>query len=211
MGTSPVFIKQLLAAVVLTAAGALVLGHLARPVSAPSAAVPGETAVNAEAIFTSTPRQQPVEEPKPATAARTVSKPKTVAAAPTRQPDTPPVYQAPIGAPLSIAPSAEQVQAATQAAAAEANDTSIMGRVRSVGASVQQLPQRTYSTVTGWFSSPGTPSAPDGPPRPPADVPQKLKAEMYRIKKKLKDEDQFADNLPKDDVDSQDPPAGRAR
>jgi hypothetical protein len=174
LGTSPVFIKQLLAAVVLTAVGALVLGHLAQPVSTPSAVVPGDTAVNAEAIFTSTPRQ-PAEEPKPATAARTVvSKPKTIAAAPTRQPDTPPVYQAPIGAPLSIAPSAEQVQAA----AAEANDTSIMGRVRSVGASVQQLPQRTYSTVTGWFSSPGTPPAPDGPPRPPADIPQKLKAEM---------------------------------
>ena len=178
MGTSPVFIKQLLAAVVLTAGGALVLGHLARPVSAPSAAIPNETAVNAEAIFTSTPRQ-PAEEPKPATAARTVvSKPKTVtttvAAAPTRQPDTSPVYQAPIGAPLSIAPSAEQVQAA----APEANDTSIMGRVRSVGSSVQQLPQRTYSTVTGWFSSPGTQLAPDGPPRPPADIPQKFKAEM---------------------------------
>ena len=178
MGTSPVFIKQLLAAVVLTAAGALVLGHLAQPVSTPSAAVPGDTAVNAEAIFTSTPRQ-PAEEPKPATAARTVvSKPKTVtttvAAAPARQPDTSPVYQAPIGAPLSIAPSAEQVQAA----APEANDTSIMGRVRSVGSSVQQLPQRTYSTVTGWFSSSGTPLAPDGPPRPPADIPQKFKAEM---------------------------------
>ena len=178
MGTSPVFIKQLLAAVVLTAAGALVLGHLAQPVSVPPAAAPGETAVNAEAIFTSTPRQ-PAEEPKPATAARTVvSKPKTVtttvAAAPTRQPDAPPVYQAPVGAPLSIAPSAEQVQAAT----AEANDTSIMGRVRSVGTSVTQIPQRTYSTVTGWFSSPGTPPAPDGPPRPPADIPQKLKAEM---------------------------------
>jgi len=178
LGTSPVFIKQLLAAVVLTAAGALVLGHLAQPVSTPSAAVPGETAVNAEAIFTSTPRP-PAEETKPATAARTVvSKPKTVtatvAAAPTRQPDAPPVYQAPLGAPLSIAPSAEQVQAAT----AEANDTSIMGRVRSVGASVQQLPQRTYSTVTGWFSPSGTPPAPDGPPRPPADIPQKFKAEM---------------------------------
>lgn len=29
---------------------------------------------------------------------------------------------------------------------------------------------------------------------------KKLKAEMYRLKKDLKDEDQFADNLPKDDV-----------
>jgi arylsulfatase A-like enzyme len=33
-----------------------------------------------------------------------------------------------------------------------------------------------------------------------------LKQEMYRLKKELKDEDQFQDNLPKDDVDSMTPP-----
>jgi hypothetical protein len=173
-GTSPVFIKQLLPAVILTAAGALVLGHLSQPVSAPSAAAPGETAINAEAVFTSTPR--PVtEEPKPATASRTVSKPKIVASttAAARQPDTHPAQQAAVGAPLSIAPPAEQ----TQAAAAPANDTGVMSRVRSIGATVQQLPQRTYSTVTGWFSS-GAPPASHDPPRPPADIPQNLKAAM---------------------------------
>jgi hypothetical protein len=170
-GTSPVFIKQLLPAVVLTAAGALVLGHLSQPVSTPPTAALGEAAVNAEAIFTSTPRQI-AEEPKPAAATRAVSKPKTVAVntAPPRQPDAPAVQQAAVGAPLSITPPAEQMQA-------EASDTSIMGRVRSVGATVQQLPQRTYSTVTGWFSS-GSPPAADMPPRPPADVPQNLKAAM---------------------------------
>lgn len=174
VGTSPVFIRQLLPAVVLTAAGALVLGHLSQPVSAPTTA-PGETAINAEAVFTSTPRPVVAEETKPAAAARTVvSKPKIVASTTaTRQPEAAPVQQAAVGAPLSIAPSVEQVQAAS----AEANDTSMMGRVRGIGSTVQQLPQRTYSTVTGWFSS-GTPSAPDGPPRPPADIPQKDKAEM---------------------------------
>lgn len=34
-----------------------------------------------------------------------------------------------------------------------------------------------------------------------------LKKEMYRLKKELKDEDQFQDNLPKDDVDAMGPPA----
>src|SRR5260221_9476835 len=33
-----------------------------------------------------------------------------------------------------------------------------------------------------------------------AEVLKKLKAEMYRLKKELKDNDQFADKLPKDDV-----------
>ena len=171
-GTSPVFIRQLLPAVALTAAGALVLAHLSQPSSTPSAGAPGEAAINAEAVFTSTPRPVAAEEPKATAAPRTVSKPKPVVAAATpRQPEPSPAQ--PVGAPLSIAPSTEQVQAA----ALETNDTSIMGRVRSVGTSVQQLPQRTYSTVTGWFSS--SPSAaPDGPPRPPAEIPQKLKAEM---------------------------------
>ena len=38
-----------------------------------------------------------------------------------------------------------------------------------------------------------------------ANVVRKLKAELYRLKKELKDNDQFTDNLPKDDVDSQTP------
>lgn len=44
-----------------------------------------------------------------------------------------------------------------------------------------------------------------------AGVVKKLKAEMYRLKKELKDEDQFADTLPKDDVDGQGPPPGKTR
>ncbi len=36
----------------------------------------------------------------------------------------------------------------------------------------------------------------------------KLKAEMARLRKELKDNDQYADSLPKDDVDSQAPPPG---
>lgn len=36
-----------------------------------------------------------------------------------------------------------------------------------------------------------------------------LKKEMYRLKKDLKDEDQYQDNLPQDDVDGMAPPAGK--
>jgi hypothetical protein len=35
-----------------------------------------------------------------------------------------------------------------------------------------------------------------------------LKQEMYRLKKELKDEDQFQDKLPEDDVDGLGPPRG---
>ncbi len=34
-----------------------------------------------------------------------------------------------------------------------------------------------------------------------AETVKKLKAEMYRLKKELKDENQFENELPKDDVD----------
>jgi arylsulfatase A-like enzyme len=43
-----------------------------------------------------------------------------------------------------------------------------------------------------------------------AGLVNKLKAEMYRLKKELKDDDQFADELPVDDVDGQAPPPGKA-
>jgi arylsulfatase A-like enzyme len=43
-----------------------------------------------------------------------------------------------------------------------------------------------------------------------AGLVNKLKAEMYRLKRELKDEDQFADELPVDDVDGQSPPPGKA-
>jgi arylsulfatase A-like enzyme len=43
-----------------------------------------------------------------------------------------------------------------------------------------------------------------------AGLVNKLKAEMYRLKKELKDEDRFANELPKDDVDGQAPPPGKA-
>ena len=33
-----------------------------------------------------------------------------------------------------------------------------------------------------------------------AETVSKLKEELYRLKKELKDEDQFADSVPKDDV-----------
>jgi arylsulfatase A-like enzyme len=44
-----------------------------------------------------------------------------------------------------------------------------------------------------------------------AGIVSKLKEELFRLKKELKDNDQFADALPKDDVDSQAPPATGTR
>ena len=41
-----------------------------------------------------------------------------------------------------------------------------------------------------------------------AKVVSQLKTEMARLRKELKDNDQFADDLPKGDVDSQAPPPG---
>src|SRR5262249_26706537 len=42
-----------------------------------------------------------------------------------------------------------------------------------------------------------------------AELVNKLKAGMYRLKKELKDEDQFAYELPADDVDGQESPSGK--
>jgi arylsulfatase A-like enzyme len=42
------------------------------------------------------------------------------------------------------------------------------------------------------------------------ELANKLKAEMYRLKKELKDEDQFADKLPQDDVDRIGPPPSQS-
>jgi hypothetical protein len=170
-GTSLLFAKptyQFASAVLLTAAGVLVLSSLPQSASTPPITAPAE-AVNAEAVFTSTPRR-PAEEPK---SAETPRKPKTAIAIPVppRKPETPPVHQAAVTAPLSIVPSAEQMETAAPA------NTGVMGTLRSVGTTVQQLPQRTYSKVASWFSS-DAPARTDEPPRPPADVPQNFKAAM---------------------------------
>ena len=42
------------------------------------------------------------------------------------------------------------------------------------------------------------------------ELTNKLKAKMYRLKKELKDEDQFEDKLPQDDVDRIGPPPSRS-
>jgi hypothetical protein len=39
-----------------------------------------------------------------------------------------------------------------------------------------------------------------------AALTKQLRAELYRLRKELKDNDPFAFNLPKDDVDGQEPP-----
>ncbi|HKX28278.1 MAG TPA: sulfatase [Blastocatellia bacterium] len=44
-----------------------------------------------------------------------------------------------------------------------------------------------------------------------AGLVKRLKAELYRLKRELKDDDQFANDLPKDDVDRLGPPPGNVR
>jgi hypothetical protein len=90
------------------------------------------------------------------------------AAAP-RKPEPVPLQQAEVGAPLQIAPSPEPTQPAP-------SDSGIMGTLRSVGTTVQEMPQRAYSRVTGWFS-PGTAPQSEMPPRPPGEIPRS-KADM---------------------------------
>jgi hypothetical protein len=168
-GTSPLFVRQILPAVVLTAAGALVLGHLSQPGGAPSQTSLSAVPVNADAVFTSTPRVG-AEEPTAHAAPRSTHRPKPVAgAAAPRKPEPAPLQQAAVGAPLQIAPSPEPPQPA-------ASDTGLMGTLRSVGATVQEMPQRAYSRVTGWLS-PNAPAQPEMPPRPPGEIPRS-KAEM---------------------------------
>jgi arylsulfatase A-like enzyme len=44
-----------------------------------------------------------------------------------------------------------------------------------------------------------------------AGLVKRLKAELYRLKKEVKDDDQFANDLPKDDVDGQAAPPAKTQ
>jgi hypothetical protein len=152
---------QLAPAAVVSAAGILLLSHLAKPVDpAPAAAV--DTAVKGEMVFTPTPQaaveaQAEESSAKPGGPARS-AKAKPANAAPRKlaaneSAPPPPPAAAP---PLQLVP--------PQAAAPEVADTTMMGRLRGMGTAVRQMPQRAYGTVAGWFSE-------EAPPRPPAPVP----------------------------------------
>jgi len=104
-----------------------------------------------------------VEEPKVSAA----SKPSAVAAPlPPRKAEPAPQRQtASAPAPLPT------VEIAEPAPAPPAEDTSMMGRLRSATMNVVQAPQRAARSMAGWFQ-------PSEPPRPPGAVPQNFQAQM---------------------------------
>jgi hypothetical protein len=155
--------------VLVTIVGVLLLGSLTKTPDVAPDARPVEAVIDGEAIFKMTPRepaevQADDQDAKPAKGAktavpRTAAKPKppavTAAAAPPR-----PASEAPAPLPLVLTPPPPQATAE----AAPASDNTVMGKLRSATAAVQQMPQRAARSVAGWFSE-------SAPPRPPASVP----------------------------------------
>ena len=174
-------VTQLVPAALVTGVGIALLSNLAKTPDTTPPAASVETAINAEAVFTATPRES-VEAPEAneqtakAAASRTVAKPKPLATnvpIPPRKPSDDPATGrqiASVPAPLPIVQIPAQPQVAVTA---PVEDNSMMGKLRSATASVQRLPQWTARSVAGWFSA----EAP--PPRPPASVPtQNFQASM---------------------------------
>jgi hypothetical protein len=171
-------VTQLVPAALVTGVGIALLSNLTKTPDTTPPAASVETAINAEAVFTITPREP--EAPAPAAAIksaapRAVAAPKQVAgstvntALPPRRPvNDQQVASAPLPLPTVQIPTQPQV-----AVTAPVEDNSMMGKLRSATASVQRLPQWTARSVAGWFSA----EAP--PPRPPASVPtQNFQASM---------------------------------
>jgi hypothetical protein len=173
-------VTQLVPAAVVTGVGILMLSNLAKGPDTTPPAPSVETAINAEAVFTATPREPeaPAASAVPAAvtksaAPRIVAAPKQVAgstvntALPPRRPaNDQQVASAPAPLPTVQIPAPPQV-----AATAPVEDNSMMGKLRSATATVQSIPQRTARSVAGWFAA-------DTPPRPPASVPQNFQASM---------------------------------
>jgi hypothetical protein len=169
-------LTQLVPAALVTGVGVLLLSNLAKAPDTTPPAASVETAINAEAVFTITPRE-PKAPPPPAiksAAPRAVAAPKQTAAAvnttlPPRRPvSDQQVSSAPAPLPTVQIPAPPQV-----AVTAPVEDNSVMGKLRSATATVQRIPQWTARSVAGWFSA----EAP--PPRPPASVPtQNFQASM---------------------------------
>ena len=166
-------ITQFVPAALVTGVGILLLSNLAKTPDTTPVAAPVETAINAEAVFKITPRE-PEEAPAVKTAAPRISAAPKQAAANTVNtvlPPRKPSERQIVGTPAPL----PTVQIAAQPlvpAAPTADDSSVMGKLRSATATVQRIPQWTARSVAGWFSA-------DAPPRPPAPVPtQNYQASM---------------------------------
>jgi hypothetical protein len=159
---------QLLPAVLVTAAGVLVLGNLAKAPSAAPSPAPVTRAIQAEAVFTITPREVAVAEsedttPEPvAKPAKAPVKPKTITAS--TIPSRVAINEAPrqtASDPLPIAPIIQQPQAVIETPRREG---AIMRTLRGATAAVRSIPRWAANSMSGWL-----PEA--EPPRPPAPIP----------------------------------------
>jgi hypothetical protein len=167
-------VTQFVPAALVTGIGILLLSNLAKTPDITPVAAPVETAINAEAIFKITPRE-PEEAPAAKTAAPRISAAPKQAAANTVNTVLPPRKPASDRQIASTPAPLPTVQIAAQPpvpAAPTADDSSVMGKLRSATATVQRIPQWAARSVAGWFSA-------DTPPRPPAPVPtQNYQASM---------------------------------
>ena len=159
----PKLLVQLVPAALVTAAGILVLGNLAKAPSAASTPAPVTRAIQAEAVFTITPREVAVAEPEDtqsepvAKPARAPVKPKTSTASTilARVASNEPPRQI-ASDPLPIAPIAMMEPPPREGA--------IMRTWRGATAAVRSIPRWAANSVSGWLPE-------VEPPRPPAPIP----------------------------------------
>ncbi len=170
----PKLLVQLVPAALVTAAGILVLGNLAKAPSAASSPAPVTRAIQAEAVFTVTPREVAVAEPedtqpepvaKPeviAKPARASVKPKTITAStlPARVATNESPRQM-ASEPLPIAPIMQQPQAMMEPPRREG---AILRTLRGATAAVRSIPRWAANSMSGWLPE-------VEPPRPPAPIP----------------------------------------
>jgi len=165
---------QLVPAALVTGVGILLLSNLAKAPDATPLAAPVETAINAEAVFKITPREPEAVPAVKSAAPRVNAAPKQAAASTvnTVQPPRKPTGERQIASAPAPLPTVQIAAQPPAAAAPAADDSSVMGKLRSATASVQRIPQWTARSVAGWFSA-------EAPPRPPASVPtQNFQAAM---------------------------------
>jgi hypothetical protein len=145
----------------------LALGNLSKAPGIAPEHGPMPPAIEAEAVFTMTPRQMVVTAPDPeqqpqaqaemAKPVKAPAKPKPVIAA--RASGGEP-RQVAMAAPLPIVP----VAAPPESAIEPVRESRVMRSLRGAGAAVRNIPRWAANTMSGWL-----PEA--EPPRPPAPIP----------------------------------------
>ena len=164
-------VTQLVPAALVTGLGILLLSNLAKTPDITPVAAPVETAINAEAVFKITPRE-PEEAPAVKSVAPRITAAPKQATVNTVLPPRKPASERQIASTPAPLPTVQIAAQPPMPAAPTADDSSVMGKLRSATVTVQRIPQWAARSVAGWFSA-------DAPPRPPAPVPtQNYQASM---------------------------------